>query len=58
VELQSELADARVARAGDLAEVAGGVIAYRILELRVIEYVEKLGAKIQSDPFRNPSSLE
>ena len=58
VELQADLPNTRIARIGDDSEITGGVdVAPRILELRVIENVEKFDAQIKGHLFSNDGSL-
>ena len=52
--LEGQLANARIARAGDYAKRRGATdVAARILELRMVEYIEELCAKLGRDPLRD-----
>src|SRR5580693_3055045 len=51
--LQAYLTNARIARAGNHSEVAGGEVARWIVELRVIEDVEELRAELNERAFGN-----
>ncbi len=55
--LQTHLPNARSARTGYHAKRAAAVIAARIIELRVIEGIEKLGAEFKGGRFRKVSRL-
>ena len=57
VELRADLADARIARAAHQTESAAADVAARIVELRVVEGVEKLSADLESHRFGDPCSL-
>ena len=57
IELRAELADARVARAGHLAELTAAKVPIRIIELGMIEDVEKFGAYFKRDGFFDSGSF-
>ena len=55
--LRTDLANARVARIRDVAEVCAADVPARIRELRMVEYVEELTPKLQGHCFRNGDNL-
>src|SRR6185295_15215222 len=57
VELRADLPDARIARAADQTEPAAADVAARIVELRVIENVEKFSANLERHRFADSGSL-
>src|SRR5258708_16506003 len=59
VELQRELHQARIARPFHAAEVAAiGCVAIRLVELRMVEQIENLSAKLDSVPLADISVLQ
>lgn len=56
-ESRADLPDARVPRAGHLAELTAAEIPIRIGELRVIEDVEEFGAYLERHGFFDHSSF-
>ena len=56
-ELQTHLSDSRIASASHIAELAAAEIPVRIEELRVIEHIEELRAKLNYHAFAHRSVL-
>jgi hypothetical protein len=58
LELQAELNDAHAAIGGDLAKAIAVSVVVRIQELRVVECIEKLGAKLKNLALPDGGVLE
>src|SRR6266550_2707065 len=56
-DLQAHLSDPRIARAGDRSKIAAAEISVWAVELRVIEHVEELRAKLHGNLFGDPGVL-
>jgi hypothetical protein len=56
--MHRQLGDSRIGRAGNLAEIAGAKCGVYIPEIRVVENIEQVGAKLNPMPFGDPKVLE
>jgi hypothetical protein len=56
-ELPTELPDAHGTGTGDVSEAATADVAARIIELRMVEYVEEFAPNLERLGFRDPDGL-